>query len=205
MALVRLPPNTGPAARRLATIDAVRLTEIQQFIASLWSPTDCPPQFLPHLAWALSVDVWDDAWDEAQKRNVIAAAPIVHRFKGTDMAVETALKAFNLDYDDVEWWETEPIGARGTFAIDVYHSDVPTYLDEDLREQVFLSVKGAKPKSRFFSIRHFITNDAKGFVGALISSSIDATLQAILPEPNLEAATAYTALFIHSEINVELT
>ncbi|MGT1842761.1 phage tail protein I, partial [Enterobacter hormaechei subsp. xiangfangensis] len=31
----------------------------------LWSPDDCPANLLPWLAWAFSVDRWDENWPEA--------------------------------------------------------------------------------------------------------------------------------------------
>ena len=204
-ALVRLPTSSGPFTRHTAAIDAERIAAIQHYISTLWSPFDCPAQFLPHLAWALSVDVWDEAWSENRQRQVIAAAPEIHRLKGTDYAVETALNAFDLTYDDVEWWEEVPIAQRGTFKIDVLHGDVADFLNDDLREQIRLSLKAAKPKSRSFSIRHYMVESGLAYAGALISSTIEATLEAVMPQPVIEPAPGWVGTFITSEINVELT
>ena len=204
-ALIRLPTSTGAATRRNAAIDAERIAAIQHFISTLWSPFDCPAQFLPHLAWALSVDVWDETWSEIRKRQVIAAAPEIHRLKGTDYAVETALNAFGLTYEDVEWWEEVPIAQRGTFKIDVLHGDVADFLNEDLREQIRLSVKAAKPKSRTFAIRHYMIESGPAYVGAIMATAIEATLNAIMPDPVTEPATEWTGAFLTTEIHVELT
>ena len=62
-------------------------------IAHLWNPDKCPLAFLPWLAWALSVDTWDAAWPEAEKRAVIKASANNHRKKGTPWAIRTALEA----------------------------------------------------------------------------------------------------------------
>jgi phage tail P2-like protein len=59
----------------------------------LWNPATCPAALLPWLAWALSVDEWDDAWTEATKRAVIAASVEVHRRKGTVGSIKKALAA----------------------------------------------------------------------------------------------------------------
>lgn len=44
---------------------------------------DCPPELLPWLAWALSVDLWDEEWSVERKRRVIANSFHLHRLKGT--------------------------------------------------------------------------------------------------------------------------
>ena len=57
---------------------------------NLWSAQLCPLDLLPYLAWALSVDEWDESWSEDRKRKVVAASVFVHRHKGTRAAVERA-------------------------------------------------------------------------------------------------------------------
>lgn len=52
-------------------------------IADLWSADRCPIALLPFLAWAMSVDVWDEAWSETIKRSVVRNALSMHRLKGT--------------------------------------------------------------------------------------------------------------------------
>jgi hypothetical protein len=61
---------------------------------------------LPWLAWALSVDEWDETWTEAQKRETVAASYAVHSKKGTPYAVRHALEA--LGYDNVIIRESVP-------------------------------------------------------------------------------------------------
>ncbi|MBG8794166.1 phage tail protein I [Salmonella enterica subsp. enterica] len=31
----------------------------------MWNPATCPIRFLPYLAWAFSVDRWDESWTES--------------------------------------------------------------------------------------------------------------------------------------------
>ncbi|NKD86596.1 phage tail protein I, partial [Haematospirillum jordaniae] len=87
-----LPPSASHLERLLADVDAVRLGTLDIVIRDIWNPATCPAPFLPWLAWALSVDVWNPDWPEARKRAVIAASFQVHRHKGTRRAVREALE-----------------------------------------------------------------------------------------------------------------
>lgn len=93
-----LPPNTN--VHEHALDDAMsRLGAVPVDIVKLWNPQTCPVAFLPWLAWALSVDEWDETWAEAQKRNTIAASYDVHSHKGTPYAIRSALSV--LGYDNI--------------------------------------------------------------------------------------------------------
>lgn len=113
---------------------------------------------------------------------MIAAAPEIHRRKGTDRAVELALDAFDLTYQDLEWWETNPIGIRGTFNIDVLHELAADFISTDLREQIGLAVKAAKPKSRPFQINHIMASTITNYVGAF--PSFGGLFTAAMPNDN---------------------
>ena len=81
----------------------------------------CPKEILPHLAYAFSVDEWDETWlnpsneqstdvvegwSEHTQRRVVDASLRVHRKKGTRRAIEEALSVFGaLSVKPVEWWE----------------------------------------------------------------------------------------------------
>lgn len=87
-----LPPNQTALETTLA--QAARLRMLQpETLRTLWNPWTCPERILPWLAWALSVDEWDDRWSPATRRSTIAAALEVHRIKGTLAAVRKALAA----------------------------------------------------------------------------------------------------------------
>lgn len=60
-------------------------------LAGIWNANTCPESFLPHLAYSVSVDEWDNIWTANRKRAVILAAPDIHRKKGTPYAIRTAL------------------------------------------------------------------------------------------------------------------
>lgn len=52
-------------------------------IRDLWRWDTCPATHLPWLAWALSVDIWEEDWPEDKKRSVIRRSFDLHRLKGT--------------------------------------------------------------------------------------------------------------------------
>ncbi|CAE7405611.1 J [Symbiodinium microadriaticum] len=92
-----------------------RLGAVPVPIKWLWHVDLCPPELLPWLAWALSVDEWDPAWSDDQKREVIAASAAIHRIKGTRAAVERALATLGVTVTLEEWWEQNPQGPAHTF------------------------------------------------------------------------------------------
>lgn len=112
-----LLPSNATALERSAEASMAGLSALPVETDRLWSAEDCPLSLLPYLAWALSVDYWDEAWDETVKRKVVASAAYVHRFKGTAAGVKTALTALDLGVRLSEWFETG--GDRFTFQIDV--------------------------------------------------------------------------------------
>lgn len=130
-------------------------------IETLWNAWRCPSAFLPFLAYALSVDLWDDAWDENRKRQAIADSPEYHRLKGTRHAVEMAVATLGRPAQLVEWHEVFPERRRGTFEI-----RVPTAANENLVallasiERMRRLVMSAKPKSRAFAVTLTTSVDA---------------------------------------------
>ncbi len=76
-----LPVGSSPlevaAARACAEIENTPVP-----LRRLWSPDDCPANLLPWLAWAFSVDRWDESWPEATKREVSARRGLSTRTRG---------------------------------------------------------------------------------------------------------------------------
>lgn len=62
-------------------------------IRKLHEPSECPLTLLPWLAFALSLDEWDDSWSESVKRQYISDSISIHKHKGTAYAIKTALLA----------------------------------------------------------------------------------------------------------------
>lgn len=77
-----LPVGSSPlevaAARACADIENTPVP-----LRRLWNPDNCPANLLPWLAWAFSVDRWDESWPEETKREVIRSTWFIHAHKGT--------------------------------------------------------------------------------------------------------------------------
>ncbi|MFM2041548.1 MAG: hypothetical protein RLY86_124 [Pseudomonadota bacterium] len=109
-----LPPNATSLEKAL-DLTVSRLSDVDVPVRDLWSPDRCPPQVLPWLAWALSVDAWDEAWPEQVQREALRSAWYTHAHKGTRGAVLAALAPYGLRCDVVEWWQHG--GAPHTYAL----------------------------------------------------------------------------------------
>lgn len=111
-----LPESSGAAEKALA--NAVRDTlSVNVPISDIWNPDTCPAAVLPWLAWALSVDRWDNSWSDETKRNVIRVSIEVHRRKGTVAAVQTALDAQGFKARLLEWHRQQTPGDPYTFKL----------------------------------------------------------------------------------------
>lgn len=67
------------------------LAELVEFIRTLWDPWTCPVSELKLLAWAWSVDVFEEWWPEPRKRRTIAESRLYHSRKTTTAGVRMAL------------------------------------------------------------------------------------------------------------------
>lgn len=139
----RLLP-VGSSQLEVAAADAcAALENVPVTLRQLWDPLTCPAKFLPYLAWALSVDRWDENWPVATKRRVVE--PLGYLINVT------------------EWWETndEP----GTFRLDI--GVLETGITEEMYLEMERLIADAKPASRHL-IGLTITQDIKGdvYIGA---------------------------------------
>lgn len=100
-----LPPNATALEKALSLAPAVSLADVPVAIDSVWNPATCPADLLPWLAWGLSIDIWDSAWSEAQKRAAIADAILFQRRKGTPASLRTVLDRFDPLISIVEWFK----------------------------------------------------------------------------------------------------
>ncbi|MBH3358781.1 phage tail protein I [Pseudomonas guariconensis] len=138
-----LPLNSTPLERAL---DAAAAEDLRSALRTLYNPDTCPPHLLYQLAWAWSVDRWDDTWSEATKRSVIRSAFFVHKYKGTVGALRRVVEPFGYLIEIIEWFELAPPGVPGTFALKV------GVADEGISEETYLEltrlIDDAKPVSR---------------------------------------------------------
>lgn len=119
-----LPSNSTPL--EVALEEALsRFSDIPVDIRTLWNADTIPIALLPWLAWAYSVDEWDTAWSEQQKRQTVKTALEVQRIKGTIGAVKTALGALGIDIRVQEWFNQTPAGDPYTFQVHVETTQIP--------------------------------------------------------------------------------
>lgn len=86
-----LPPNASALEVALDKTVAGRHAVLPSIVTSLWNADTCPAALLPYLAWALSVDEWDNTWSIDRKRAVIREARSIHDKKGTPAAIRHSL------------------------------------------------------------------------------------------------------------------
>lgn len=138
-----LPPSAGAWMRHTETVTA-RLSAITVALRTLWTPTDCPVDLLPYLAWALSVDRWDKNWTAAKKITAIQQAYWQHRRKGTRAAVRRAIESMGFSATFAEWFDTGD--QPGTFRLEVDINNVG--ITSKTLNELDRLVAGTKPVSR---------------------------------------------------------
>lgn len=111
-----LPPNATELERAIAEA-AGDIQNVPVTIREVWDPDACPTSVLPWLAWAFSVEDWDEGWTEQQKRESIRTAIEVQQHKGTIGAVRQALASLGIDLRIQEWFNQLPAGDPYTFRI----------------------------------------------------------------------------------------
>lgn len=78
-----LPSTATPWETAISLVGAERRPLPSDLIKSVWNADNCPAHLLDILANELSVDIWDDAWDEKRKRAWIKRSIPLHKIKGT--------------------------------------------------------------------------------------------------------------------------
>ncbi|WP_421780719.1 phage tail protein I [Kiloniella litopenaei] len=154
-----LPPNATKEEIALDLTVGDRIDAIPVKIDTLWNPWTCPIEFLPWLAWTVSVDVWDHTWSEQIKRQVVATSIQVHRVKGTPGALQDALDALDLNATAIEWFKYG--GSRFKFRIDV-ELETRGLTDQERKtiEAVALSAKNLR--SKLDELRIYLTSRSIG-------------------------------------------
>ncbi len=150
-----LPPNAGAQERILEGIVA-QGTDLPIPIRDLWKPASCPPELLPWLAWALSVDEWDSGWPDLIKRSVIEQSVAIHRKKGTVHAVRRALEILGVQVELREWFEQK--GEPHTFSLTAwagenYRADGEPLLTPQFYAALQRSVNAVKPVRSHYSFK----------------------------------------------------
>ncbi|HHI2207730.1 TPA: phage tail protein I [Klebsiella pneumoniae] len=141
-----LPPSSTAWMRSTEAATA-KLSGITVAIRTLWTPTACPVDLLPYLAWALSVDRWDKDWPPERKIAVIQRSYWLHRRKGTRAAVRRVIEDMGFSATFAEWFDVgdEP----GTFRLEIDLNDIG--ITEPMIYELERIIGDAKPVSRHIS------------------------------------------------------
>lgn len=151
-----LPSRSMPLSRGLEAA-AGAVLDVPTPIRATWSPSDCPANLLPWLAWGLSLDNWATEWPEAIKRERVRKAIPIARQKGTAASVRSVVASFGGSVAIREWFETTPPGDPFTFDL-VMNLDVNgTPASAAFVDQVIAEVGRAKPVRAHFTFTQGIT------------------------------------------------
>lgn len=160
-----LPPNSTRLERAVEGADA-QLTGIPMVHHTLWNPWTCPAEFLPFLAWTVSVDTWSSEWPEHIQRSRIASSFQIQRHKGTAQSIADVVASFGGQVQIREWWELDPPGPPHTFELLLTLSGqsgqeaTAAFID-----QVMAAVNRAKPVRSHFTFTQGI--NVEGAIGVL--------------------------------------
>ena len=141
-----LPPGSSALERRLAQACS-GISDINVPLRDLWNPWKCPAKFLPYLAWAFSVDRWEENWTETAKRQAVSDAFWIHQRKGTVAAVKRVIEGLGYSMTLNEWWEVAD--PAGTFRLEVDLCDIG--ITEPMIYELERIIGDAKPVSRHIS------------------------------------------------------
>lgn len=161
-------------------------------VEDLWNPQTCPIDLLPWLAWALSIDQWNVAWSDAQKRDAVAGAIEQQRVKGTRASVEAVLASFDDLLELVEWFEAAPRAAPHTFEVRLPLVDADgvaggTRVSAEFAQAIVTEVTKTKPvRAHFQLVQQLTLEGLPAPVGALRAAgyrrvALDATATAAIP------------------------
>ncbi|KHS93257.1 tail protein [Pectobacterium brasiliense] len=148
-------------------------------LRQLCDPDSCPSNLLPYLAWAFSVDRWDEKWPEIIKRQAIKDAWFIHRHKGTVGALRRVVEPLGYLIRITEWWQNG--GEPGTFRLDI------GVQDSGITEETFFEMErliaDAKPASRhLLGLNINLDTQGAAYVAATSYSGDTLTVYPYFPE-----------------------
>jgi phage tail P2-like protein len=188
-----LPVGSSPLEVAAASACA-ELARVPVPLRTLWSPATCPVNLLPYLAWAFSVDRWDEHWPEATKRSVVTNAHFVHRHKGTISALRRVVEPLGYLIAVREWWQLDE--TPGTFRLVV--GVLETGITEDMHRELERLISDAKPASRHLTgLTISLSTGGPVYVGACSYSGDELTVYPYLPEVISVGVPDYRGAVVH--------
>ncbi|HFF8435603.1 MULTISPECIES: phage tail protein I [Serratia] len=193
-----LPPGSSQLERRAAEACA-GISDLNVPLRDLWNPARCPVKFLPYLAWAFSVDRWDEKWTAAEKRKAVMDAFYIHRRKGTVAAIRRVIEAMGYSMTIAEWWEVAD--PRGTFRLTIDVNDVG--ITDEIVQELERLIGDARPVSRHMAGINIIVN-ATGMLNVGVAS-YEGDIVDIYPAGFIPERAIYYDASIHYDGNYHYT
>ena len=190
----RLLPSGSTQLEVAAAQALAQIGRLKGPLRELWDPQTCPLTLLPYLAWAFSVDRWDENWTESAKRSAVRAAWFVHKHKGTVGALRRVVEPLGYLIRITEWWQTHD--NPGTFRLDV--GVLETGITEEMYLELERLIADAKPCSRHLiglSINLDVTGDF--YIAAAAYDGEELTVYPYIPETITASGAGFTGSAIH--------
>ncbi|HBY2283027.1 phage tail protein I [Klebsiella pneumoniae] len=142
-----LMANGSSLLEQRAAAACASISDLSVPLRDLWNPWKCPVKFLPYLAWAFSVDRWEETWSETEKRQAVSDAFWIHQRKGTVAAVRRVIETLGYSMTLQEWWKVAD--PAGTFRLEIDLNDIG--ITEPMIKELERIIGDAKPVSRHIS------------------------------------------------------
>ncbi|EMC3950632.1 phage tail protein I [Klebsiella pneumoniae] len=139
--------NGSSLLEQRAAAACASISDLSVPLRDLWNPWKCPVKFLPYLAWAFSVDRWEETWSETEKRQAVSDAFWIHQRKGTVAAVRRVIETLGYSMTLQEWWKVAD--PAGTFRLEIDLNDIG--ITESIIKELERIIGDAKPVSRHIS------------------------------------------------------
>lgn len=141
------------------------ISDLSVPLRDLWNPWKCPVKFLPYLAWAFSVDRWEETWSDKEKRQAVSDAFWIHQRKGTVAAVRRVIETLGYSMTLQEWWEVAD--PAGTFRLEIELNDIG--ITETMIKELERIIGDAKPVSRHISqLTLSVSAQGSAWAGAVV-------------------------------------
>lgn len=176
-----LLPTGSSQLERQAAAACSGISSLAVPLRDLWNPDTCPVTFLPYLAWAFSVDRWDEKWPAAEKRRAVKDAFYIHRRKGTVAAIRRVIENLGYTMTIQEWWQVAD--PAGTFRLTVDLQDVG--ITDEMVNELERLIGDAKPVSRHI-VQLSLQARVKGgvYYGAAVAEGNTTTIYPLGYEPD---------------------
>ncbi|EPY4785330.1 phage tail protein I [Klebsiella pneumoniae] len=164
--------NGSSLLEQRAAAACASISDLSVPLRDLWNPWKCPVKFLPYLAWAFSVDRWEENWSETEKRQAVSDAFWIHQRKGTVAAVRRVIETLGYSMTLQEWWKVAD--PAGTFRLEIDLNEIG--ITEPMITELERIIGDAKPVSRHIyqltlsnSVRGIVWGGSASFDGEVIT------------------------------------